>query len=105
MAKREKLPEHYTWLRKHYPQVAAAYEALGEAVHSAGPLDEHTRALVKLSLAIGARLEGAVHSHVRKALDAGVKPEEILHATILAVPTVGLPSTVAALSWVRDVIE
>jgi alkylhydroperoxidase/carboxymuconolactone decarboxylase family protein YurZ len=42
---------------------------------------------------------------VRKALEVGVAPQEILHATVLALPTVGLPATVAALSWVRDVLE
>ncbi|HZS32126.1 MAG TPA: carboxymuconolactone decarboxylase family protein [Methylomirabilota bacterium] len=47
-----------------------AYEALGAA--AAGPLDGRTRELVKLALAIGARLEGAVHAHVRRALEAGV---------------------------------
>jgi len=105
MAKRTKLPGAYTWLMEEYPKVGKAYEGLGEAVHAAGPLDDRTRALVKLSISIGARLEGAVHSHARKALEAGVPPEEILHAALLAMPTVGLPSTVAALSWVRDVIE
>ncbi len=105
MAKREKLPGHFEWLQKNYPQVGTAYEALGDAVHAAGPLDDRTRALVKISLSIGAGLEGAVHSHARKALAAGVRPEELLHVAVLAMPTLGLPATVRALSWVRDVVE
>lgn len=105
MAKRKKLPSHFQWLVDEYPKVADAYEALGEAVHSAGPLDKRTRALVKLSIAIGARLEGAVHSHTRKALEAGATHDQILHAAVLAMPTIGLPSTVAALSWIRDELE
>ena len=32
----------------------------------AGPLDQKTVRLVKLALAIGAKSEGAVHSHVRR---------------------------------------
>lgn len=105
MAKRSQLPGQYRWLLQEYPDVGAAYEKLGEAVHGSGPLDERTRALVKLGISIGARLEGGVHSHTRKALEAGVKPEEVLHAAILALPTLGLPNTMAALTWVRDVLE
>ena len=105
MAKRTKLPAHFQWLFDEYPKVAKAYEDLGDAVPSAGPLDPRTRALVKLSIAVGARLEGAVHSHTRKALEAGATRDQILHAALLAMPTIGLPSTVAALSWIRDELE
>ncbi len=88
-----------------FPEVVTAYEELGTTVHKAGPLDGRTRALVKLALSIGARLEGGVHSHARKALEAGAEPEDLLHVAIIALPTIGLPSTVAALSWIRDVVE
>ena len=99
------IPKRYKKFTEDYPEVAAAYEAMGKAVHNAGPLDEKTRALLKLSISTGARLEGAVHSHTRKALKSGVKPEEIRHAVMLAMPTIGLPSTMAAMSWVDDIIE
>jgi alkylhydroperoxidase/carboxymuconolactone decarboxylase family protein YurZ len=42
------------------------------AAHDAGPLDERTRRLVKLAIAIGARLEGAVRSHTWQAKEAGL---------------------------------
>jgi alkylhydroperoxidase/carboxymuconolactone decarboxylase family protein YurZ len=54
---------------------------------------------------VGARLEGAVHAHVRRALDAGAKPDEIRHAIRLAVTTVGFPTMMSALSWANDVLE
>ena len=88
-----------------HPEVAKGYNQLGDAVHHAGPLDEKTRALIKLGISTGARLEGAVHSHARKALAAGVSHEEMRHAVILSLPTIGLPSMMAALSWVDDVLE
>src|SRR3990172_7519555 len=100
MAKPGRLPEHYEWLVENYPRVGKAYETLGKAVHKAGPLDDRTRALIKLGISVGARAEGAVHAHVRKARDAGATDEEILHAVLLAMPTIGLPATTAALSWV-----
>jgi AhpD family alkylhydroperoxidase len=97
-------PKKFQQFMKKYPQVAEAYNQLGEACHGAGPLDEKTRALIKIGLSIGARMEGAVHSHVRKALDAGVTPEEIRHAVVLAMPTLGLPTMMAAMTWVDDVL-
>lgn len=99
------VPKRYKRFMEEFPETAKAYEMLGDAVHKAGPLDDRTRALVKVAISTGARLEGALHSHVRKALSAGVKPEEIRHAIMLSLPTIGLPSMMAALSWADDIIE
>ena len=65
------LPASYAASQATYPAVYAAYEQLGAAVHNEGPLDEATRALIKLALAVGVGAEGAVHSHTRKCLEAG----------------------------------
>ncbi len=100
-----KLPKPYQKFLKAYPEVGKHYEALGKSVHAAGPLDEKTRALIKLSISVGAQREGAVHSHVRKALDAGVSPEEIRHSVLLSLPTLGLPAMMAALTWVEDMLK
>jgi len=99
------IPKRFQKFTEDYPDVANAYEALGNAVHSAGPLDNKTRALIKLAISTGARFEGAVHSHARKALKSGVTPEEMRHTVLLALPTIGLPSMMAALSWIDDIIE
>lgn len=99
------IPKRYQKFQEDFPQVSKAYEELGDAVHAAGPLDEKTRALIKLAISTGARLEGAVHSHTRKALKAGCTAEELRHTVMLALPTIGLPSMMAALSWVDEIIE
>lgn len=99
------IPKRFQEFMDNHPEVAKGYNQLGDAVHHAGPLDEKTRALIKLGISTGARLEGAVHSHARKALAAGVTPEEMKHAVILSLPTIGLPSMMAALSWIDDVLE
>lgn len=99
------IPKRFKKFTQDYPEVAAAYESLGDAVHKAGPLDERTRALIKLAISTGARLEGAVHSHTRKALEAGCSPEELHQVALLSLPTIGLPSMMAALSWIDDIIE
>jgi 4-carboxymuconolactone decarboxylase len=100
-----KLPGAFEKFMKRFPDVFQGYEAMGKAAHAGGPLDAKTRELVKLGITIGARLEGATHSHVRKALAAGATAEEIRHAAVLAISTLGLPTTVMALTWVDDVLE
>lgn len=97
-----KPPKRFQQFSADYPEVASAYETLGNAVHGSGPLDAKTRALVKIGISTGAGLEGAMHSHVRKALAAGATPEEIRHAALLALPTIGLPPMMSAMSWVED---
>jgi alkylhydroperoxidase/carboxymuconolactone decarboxylase family protein YurZ len=100
-----KPPKHFLQFAQDYPEVMAAYQALGSAAHDAGPLDVKTRALIKLAIAAGARLEGAVHSHARRAVREGCTPEEIRHAILLATTTIGFPAMMAALSWVEDEIK
>jgi alkylhydroperoxidase/carboxymuconolactone decarboxylase family protein YurZ len=88
-----------------YPDLGKAWELINAGGKNAGPLDERTRRLVKLGVAIGARQEGAVHSSVRKALALGITPEELEQVVALAAGTLGLPATVAAHCWVQDEIK
>jgi AhpD family alkylhydroperoxidase len=99
------LPSHFEWFTKRFPEVARAYEALGDGVHATGTLDARTRALIKVAISGAARLEGGLHAHVRKALRAGVSADEIYQVLLLLIPTVGFPGAMAALAWARDVIE
>lgn len=83
-----------------YPEVWQAYEALGDACHRSGSLEDKSRRLVKLALSVGARLEGGVRGQVRKARQAGITLEEMEQVVALALPTIGLPSAMAAYTWI-----
>lgn len=96
-------PALYEQLKQRHPDVLAAVEALGESVRRAGPLDDKTLHLIQLAAAAASRSEGAVHSHVRRALKAGATHEEIQHALLALTSTIGFPNVTAALSWVDDV--
>jgi alkylhydroperoxidase/carboxymuconolactone decarboxylase family protein YurZ len=98
------LPSRFTEFTETYPEIARAYEQLGAACHLAGPIPKKERALLKLGISMGAWLEGAVHSHVRKSLEAGATSEEIRHVALLALPTLGFPATMAVLTWVEDIL-
>jgi alkylhydroperoxidase/carboxymuconolactone decarboxylase family protein YurZ len=45
-----------------------------------------------------------VHSHTRRALEAGATTEEIYHTIILLTTVIGFPTVSAALSWADDII-
>lgn len=100
-----KPPKHYRSFVDEHPKIAEAYQALGKAVREAGPLSAREVMLVKLALAVGAQHEGATHAHVRKARAGGVEKEAIEHAVLLAVPTIGFPSTMAAYTWIQDALD
>ncbi|HEX9663050.1 MAG TPA: carboxymuconolactone decarboxylase family protein [Candidatus Binatia bacterium] len=97
-----RLPKAYEDFKKAYPKIWQAYDRLGAAVHDSGPLSKKSRELLKLAMAIGARLEGAVHSHARRAIEAGATAEEVYQVVLLGVTTLGFPHTIAALTWVKD---
>jgi AhpD family alkylhydroperoxidase len=97
------IPTWYTTLEERHPKFMTAVKELGKAVRQEGPLDEKTAHLVQLAAAAALRSEGGVHSHAKRALEAGAKPDEIFHAIILLTSTIGFPTVSAALSWVADV--
>jgi alkylhydroperoxidase/carboxymuconolactone decarboxylase family protein YurZ len=99
-----KLPAAYTQFSRRFPQVAKLHERLGEAAAGSGPLDERTAHLVKLGMAMGVRSEGAVHSHVRRALAAGATAAQVRHVAALAVATLGFPAAAAAFTWIEDIL-
>ncbi len=100
-----RLPKSIEEFQKRYPKIWEAFDRLGEECHeNGGPLDERTRRLVKLGIAMGSQHEGAVHSAVRNAVAAGLAAEEIRHVAILAITTIGWPAAYAALKWIDETI-
>jgi 4-carboxymuconolactone decarboxylase len=97
------LPDIYQSFRADFPSVAQAQDVFAQSVAGAGPIDERTRRLVKVAIAVGAVSEGAVRSAARKALAAGTSEDELEQIALLAISTRGFPSAIAALGWVREV--
>lgn len=98
-------PGMYVRLKDRHPAYIAAVEALGTAAAQAGPLDAKTIQLIQLAAAATERSEGGVHSHVRRASEAGATREEIVHALLSLTSTIGFPTVTAALSWADDVLD
>jgi 4-carboxymuconolactone decarboxylase len=102
---KDSYPGWYNFIKKNHAKFMEALEQLGEVARTEGPLDEKTSQLIQLGAAAAMRSEGAVHSHARRALQAGAQPGEIYHAVVILTSTIGFPNTSAALSWVHDILK
>ena len=101
MSLQPKPPKMYETFVGRYPRLAQAWSLMAEEAQDS-PLDEKTARLIKLAIAAGAMREGAVHASVRKARALGISAEEMEQVVALAASILGLPSTVAVFSWIRD---
>lgn len=98
------IPKRYKQMHVDYPELMGSYESFAETAKEAGPLSPREVALVKLAISLAAGLEGAAHSHCRKALEAGCSADDLRHVAIVSAPTIGFPTMMRAKSWVEDVI-
>ncbi|MHB1092177.1 carboxymuconolactone decarboxylase family protein [Thiobacillus sp.] len=102
---KQKLPEHYLFEKKEHQEFIDGIEEFGKVLKRQGPLDEKTANLIQLAAAIAIHSEGAVHSHIRRAIENGATAEEIYHAIVLLTSTIGFPTVSAALSWAGDILR
>ncbi len=98
-------PENYTWLMSNFKEVMETHQGLGKELLNAGPISEKNAQLIQLAAAAASGSQGAVNSHIKRALKAGAQPEEIYHTLVLLISTIGFPATAAALSWGKRIIE
>jgi alkylhydroperoxidase/carboxymuconolactone decarboxylase family protein YurZ len=99
--KRSKPPAVHQQFVRRFPELGRAWDLVNKQ-GADGPLDARAQRLVKLAIAAGAMREGAVHSAVRKARDAGVTLAEMEQVVALAASTIGFPASVAVWSWIRE---
>jgi len=87
----------FTQFKQEFPDVYADYERLGQGIHQrGGPLDDKTRALLKLAVSGAAGHLRALETHVRAAREAEVNEEEIKHALLMLITTCGFPTFMEA---------
>lgn len=96
---------HYQYLLSKFPETMKSVENLGATVREAGPLDNKTTELIQLAVAASAQSTGSVHSHTRRAIAAGASKEEIEHALLVLISTIGFPKVAAALAWIQEITD
>ncbi len=99
------VPGTYKAFITKYPALGKSHEMVATAVEKAGPLDARTLSLIKIGICVGAGLESALRSHVRRAMQHGASEVEIEQAILLGMNTVGFPGTVAAWCWAHEQFE
>lgn len=102
---KKKIAGHYEKVKQFHPEYMKAVEDLGLAAKSAGPVDAKTAELIQLGASIACKSEGAVHSHTKRALEAGATKEEIRHTVLILSNTIGFPAVMAGMSWVNDILD
>lgn len=100
-----KLPGTFRRFAERFPELVEAHEHIAEAIDAEGHFDDKTTELIKIGICLGAGLESAMRSHVRRATQAGAGVAEIEQAIALGMNTVGFPRTVAAWSWAHEQFE
>ncbi len=99
------LPKPFKNFKENFSDVHQQYEQLAKTCREHGPLDQKCQDLVKLGIAIGQNSKGGVMSLTRKALASGATPDEIHHAILLSLTTVGFPAMIAAMGWAGEVLD
>lgn len=67
-------------------------------------LDSKTANLVAVGIATAIRNQDALDGHIKLAKQAGASKDEVISAILVALPSVGVPATLAALEWHRDAL-
>jgi len=79
-------------LSKYQPETMRHFKAFMGSVLKEGVLDIKTKELITLGTAITARCKYCIALHVKKSLDAGATPDEILETATVAILMGGGPA-------------
>ena len=95
----EDIHKVFTVFKTEFPGLYEKIDATGHALHvEGGPLDERTRALLKVAMSATSGHQRSLETHLAAARQVGVTEAEILHALLLLVPTCGFPTFMEAYS-------
>ena len=93
-AVQEELREPSRALRRAIPEVYDGYRQLHGAAYAAGALDEKTKELIALAIAVSKECDGGVASHARGAVRTGATESEVAEALGVTIAMNGGPATV-----------
>ena len=93
-AVQDELREPARALRRAIPEVYAGYRQLHAAAYPAGALDERTKELIALAIAVSKECDGCIASHARGAARTGATEEEVAETLGVAIAMNGGPGTV-----------
>lgn len=86
-------PDTFREFKTRFQKIWLLQEQSAEAISNAGPIDRKNRELIKIGVALGANLQTALRRHVHLALENGATKEEVEHAVLMGINTIGFPAT------------
>ncbi len=102
----DKVADHLGYFVGKHKDIYEAYANYGKLIHEVGgPLDEKTRALIKVAVSATSGHSFALGTHIKKALKASCTPDEIEHVLLLTAPSVGFPNMMESLLVFREIME
>ncbi|WP_138733348.1 carboxymuconolactone decarboxylase family protein [Modestobacter excelsi] len=81
-------------LRRAIPDVYDGYRRMHTAAYAAGALDQKTKELIALAIAVSKECDGCIVSHARGAVRTGATESEVAEALGVAIAMNGGPGTV-----------
>jgi AhpD family alkylhydroperoxidase len=81
-------------LRRAIPEVYDGYRQMHAAAYAAGALDEKTKELIALAIAVSKECDGCIASHARGAARTGATESEVAEALGVTIAMNGGPGTV-----------
>lgn len=68
-----------------HPKLLRAYQALSDAAQAGSVLDNKTRELISLAVAVTTRCDGCIGVHAQAAAEAGASEAEVVQALATAI--------------------
>jgi len=94
----------FTEFKREFSEIHERHEALGKEIHEAGgPLPEKVRWLIKVAVSGASQHPRALETHIIRARESGATDDELRHALLLLIPTVGFPVFMEAYSVFRSI--
>jgi AhpD family alkylhydroperoxidase len=93
-AVQDELREPARALRRAIPEVYDGYRQMHAAAYAAGALEEKTKELIALAIAVSKECDGCIASHARGAVRTGATEAEVAEALGVAIAMNGGPGTV-----------
>ena len=92
---------HLTPLRSGIPDVMQGFSAMARAAMAPGALDEKTKELIAMAIAVAVRCDGCIGFHAKAAIGAGASRQEILETLSMAIYMGAGPSMIYAAEALR----
>jgi AhpD family alkylhydroperoxidase len=88
----EQIGQEIATLSKEVPQTANGFAQMGAAAKTSGALDEKTKEIMALGIAVATRCESCIGFHVKSLVRLGLTRDELCEALAMATFMGGGPS-------------